>query len=148
MVRLTLLLTFLLFNPLYCKCQNDISSDSLPEFKIVDKSATPKGGYQNFYNYIAKKISKKAKKQGLVGKIYVEFLIQESGYVDQSSVQVLDVELVKKLSEFINPDEIIENDLVEEEVIEIIKSMPKWTPAERNNEYIKQRIIIPLIFKK
>ncbi|TRX58854.1 hypothetical protein FNH22_13345 [Fulvivirga sp. M361] len=124
------------------------NQDSLPKFKMVDKSAIPKGGYQKFYKYVAKKIKypKKARKQKLQGKVYVQFVIQEDGSVNQNSVQIIKKAETEAFQGLIKTNELLEDEQIEREVIETIKGMPKWSPAELNNEYVEQRIILPLTF--
>ena len=124
------------------------NQDPLPKFKVVDKSATPKGGYQKFYKYVAKKIKypKKARKQKLQGKVYVQFVIQEDGSVNEKSVQIIKKVETEAFQGLIKAGELLEDEQIEQEVLETIKGMPKWSPAELNNEYVEQRIILPINF--
>lgn len=63
------------------------------------------------------------------GVIWVEFFIDEVG-------NVVDVKIIKGVSE-----------LLDEESIRVIKSMPKWSPGMKNGKPIRTRYTIPITAK-
>src|SRR5688572_21986055 len=59
---------------------------------VVDKPAEFPGGISRFYGkYISKnlKYPKDAKKLGIEGKVYVEFVVEDTGEIRQESVRVI-----------------------------------------------------------
>jgi len=66
---------------------------------------------------------------GIFGKVIVEFCINSKG-------EVVDIKILRKL-----------DPLVDEETLRVISSSPVWTPAKQGGRPVKQRFIIPVVFK-
>lgn len=109
---------------------------AIEKFYVVDKSAEFPGGMGKFYgNYISKNIKypKDAKKQGVEGKVYVEFVIEATGKIRKESVLV---------SQGIYPS-------CDDEAIRLIKECPDWKPgfSSELNKNVPQKFVVPIIFK-
>lgn len=100
-------------------------------FLSTEKIAMFKGGIPNLNEYLKGNIvyPKKARKKGLTGKVYITFVIDESG-------KVINPYVMKGID--INCDT---------EALRVIKSMPDWDSAEYKNRKVKMRFNIPIIFK-
>jgi len=103
---------------------------------VVDKPAEFPGGIARFYEkYISKnmKYPKDAKKLGIEGKVYVEFVVEDTGEIRQESVRVI---------KGIYPS-------CDNEAARLIKKSPRWTPgfSSELNKNAAQRFVMPIIFK-
>ena len=101
-------------------------------FTIVEETATPNGGLTKFYQHIANTMfyPAEARKKGVVGKVFVEFVVQEDGSI--TNVKVL-------------------NGIgmgCDEEAMRAIASFPdKWIPGKNEGIAVKQRMVLPITFK-
>lgn len=102
-------------------------------FEIVEKNAQPVGGLEQLYQYIAEEITypESAKKDGLEGKVYVQFIINKDGSISQEDVKVM---------KGFDP-------ACDAVAAEVIKNMPAWEPGEQRGQKIRQRMILPINFK-
>lgn len=107
-------------------------SDSEETFRIIETPAEPNGGFQGFYQYISKKLKypKDAKSKGIEGKVYVEFVVDETGSLTEI-----------KVKEGIGYG-------CDEEAVRLIENSPKWSPPMQDDKPVKQRIVLPIYFKK
>ena len=57
-------------------------------FEIVEENATPVGGMQEFYQYFGKALvyPVQARKAGVEGKVYIQFVVDKSGNISQVKV--------------------------------------------------------------
>jgi TonB family protein len=88
------------------------------------------GGVEAMQKYIAENVvyPKKALKKGESGKVFVRFTVTENGDVD-------DVKIIRGVS--------LELD---KEALRVVKSMPAWSPAEKNGKKVSTRVSLPIIF--
>lgn len=116
----------------------DIIVEEAPEeevadeiFQIVEEPATPPGGLQAFYAYVAKKMKypSQARRMGIEGKVFVQFVVDKDG-------TLTDVKAVKGIGAG-----------CDEEAVRVIKGAPKWSPPKQRGQPVKQRIILPITFK-
>ena len=100
-------------------------------FQIVEDPATPPGGYQAFYQYVAKKLKypAQARRMGIEGKVYVQFVVDKDG-------SLTEVQAVKGIGAG-----------CDEEAVRVLKGAPKWSPPKQRGKPVKQRIILPITFK-
>lgn len=100
----------------------------------VDQRPEFPGGMGEFYKYLFKnmKYPKDAKKQGISGKVHVQFIIDSTGYVIQDQV---------KIHSGLSPS-------CDEEAIRLIKESPKWLPGRSSalNKNVPVRMIMPITF--
>lgn len=102
-------------------------------FLVVEESAAPKGGMGAFYEYIGKKLQGKypaqARRMGIEGKVFVEFVINKDG-----SIQ--DVKAIKGIGA--GCDELAEK---------IIREAPPWSPGKQRGKPVRQKMVLPIVFK-
>ncbi len=117
-------------------------------FMVVEESATFPGGFQKFYDYVSKnlKYPKTAKKAGITGKVFVEFVINRDGTIDSASVRAVPAEEMEKFNSRART-EIIKHDECEIEAIRIIKNSPNWNPGRQKDKPVRQRMVVPITFR-
>lgn len=99
-------------------------------FTIVDQVAEPKQGYQAFYDALAKemKYPAQARKEGVTGRVYVQFIINKIGALE-------DIKVVKGIGAGCDA-----------EAVRAIAAAGDWNPPIHEGEVVKQRIILPITF--
>ncbi|MCK6617021.1 MAG: energy transducer TonB [Cyclobacteriaceae bacterium] len=100
-------------------------------FLVVEESATPKGGMAAFYKYVQDKMKypAQARRMGIEGKVFVEFVINRDG-----SIQ--DVKAIKGIGAG-----------CDEEAVRVVQSAPPWNPGKQRGKPVRQRYVVPIIFK-
>lgn len=99
-------------------------------FTISEVAPTYPGGEKEMMKYLKKNIKypNEAKEKGIKGTVFVEFVVEKNGTVD-------DV-LVKK---GVNP-------LLDKEAVRVVNSMPKWSPGKQNGNLVAVRYTLPVKF--
>lgn len=99
-------------------------------FTIVEETAQPKGGMDEFYKYIASnsKYPEEAKKKGISGRVFVEFIVEKDGTL--SNLKVL-----KGIGYG-----------CDEEAVRVLSSAPAWMPARQRGEAVRQKMVLPMVF--
>lgn len=102
-------------------------------FLVVENPARFPGGFAKFMDYIDINLiyPKDAKTKGVSGKVFVEFVINKDGSIDNTTVKVL-----RGLNESCN-----------NEAIRLMKECPNWIPATIKGQPVKQKYILPVVFK-
>ncbi len=100
-------------------------------FTIVDQTAEPKGGMEEFYKHIAANMSYPAlaRQKGIEGRVFIEFVINEDG-------SITDAKPLKGIGAG-----------CDEEATRVVAIAPAWLPAKQAGKIVKQRMVIPIIFK-
>ncbi|MFN3840229.1 MAG: energy transducer TonB [Cyclobacteriaceae bacterium] len=100
-------------------------------FMVVEQSASPKGGMAAFYKYISDNIRypAQARRMGIEGKVFVEFVVDRDGTLTQFTV-------VKGIGAG-----------CDEEAVRVLKNAPSWNPGKQRGKPVRQRMVIPIIFK-
>ena len=100
-------------------------------FIIVEEQPAPIGGYSAFYEYIGKKLKypAQARRMGIEGKVFVEFIIDKDG-------SITEVKLMKGIGGG-----------CDEEAIRVIKAAPNWKPGKQRGQPVKVKLIVPITFK-
>ncbi|CAN5486212.1 energy transducer TonB [soil metagenome] len=105
----------------------------LDDFPVVfaEESASPKNGLQAFYKYVGEKIKYpgQARRIGIEGRVYVEFVINRDGSLS-------DVKAVKGIGGG-----------CDEEAVRIIQTSPAWNPGKQRGKTVRQRYTLPIIFQ-
>lgn len=83
------------------------------------------GGVSEFYRYIANNF-KLPKVKKLVGKVYVSYVVEKDGSIDE-------IKVIKDLGFGTG-----------EEAIRVLNNSPKWIPAEQNGEKVRCSYILPI----
>jgi TonB family protein len=110
--------------------QQKSTKSTEPVFKKVDQMPVFPGGDKAFIDFITKEVKypDKAKKAGIQGKVYVEFVINKEGNVVNSKI-------VRSASPSLN-----------DEALRVINSMPNWTPGKNKGKNVDVQLTIPIAF--
>jgi TonB family protein len=100
-------------------------------YTLVEETATPQGGMGIFYEHIAKKMRypAQARRMGVEGKVFVEFVVQTDG-------SVTDVRVKNGIGAG-----------CDQEAVDVVKTSPLWIPGKNKGIAVKQRIVLPISFK-
>ena len=100
-------------------------------FLVVEESASPKGGMAAFYKYVSDKMKypAQARRMGIEGKVFIEFVINRDG-------SITDVKVMKGIGAG-----------CDEEAIRVVQSAPPWNPGKQRGKPVRQRYVVPIIFK-
>lgn len=107
------------------------TTGSGPKIIQPEVSAQPVGGIDAFFGWVQKNLRypEAAKRQKLEGKVRVEFMIEPDGSLSN----------VKALNHL--------GGGLEQEALRVIKSAPKWEPAKYQDQPIRQKMVVPVIFQ-
>ena len=100
-------------------------------FTVVEETAAPIGGMGAFYEFVGKKIKypAQAKRMGIEGKVFVEFVIEKDG-------SITDVKAIKGIGGG-----------CDQEAERILQTAPKWKPGKQRGKPVRQRMVLPIAFK-
>ncbi|WOK07083.1 M56 family metallopeptidase [Imperialibacter roseus] len=100
-------------------------------FTVVEEMPTPPGGMQAFYTYVGRyiKYPQQARRLGVEGKVFVQFIIEEDGSISN-------IQTIKGIGAGC--------DLESERVI---AGSPKWNAGRQRGRAVKTRMILPITFK-
>ncbi len=89
------------------------------------------GGEQALLNYLANNVKYPviAQENGIQGRVYVSFVVDESG-------NIFDVNIVRGV------DSSIDN-----EALRVVRGMPKWKPGRQGGKAVKVRYFVPVKFE-
>ena len=103
------------------------------------------GGEKGLIKYISENVSfpTKSKKEGIQAKVYINFVVNEKGNVQDVAVIKTNAEKPDKNGKMIqcNATEL------EDEAIRVIKSLPSFIPGKNNGKAVKVAFTIPINFK-
>ncbi len=100
-------------------------------FTVVEDPATPIGGYEEFYKFIAENVKypRQAKRMGVQGKVFLQFVIDKDG-------SITDIQVLKGIGAG-----------CDEEAVRVLSEAPKWKPGKQRGIAVKQRVSFPFDFK-
>lgn len=100
-------------------------------FFIVEEMPEFPGGEEGLLKFVTEntKYPEVAKEKKIQGKVYVQFVINREGNVE-------DVKLAKGV-----------DPLLDEAAMNIVKSMPQWKPGKQRGQYVKVSFTIPINFQ-
>lgn len=100
-------------------------------FTIIDDQPEPEGGIKSFYQYISNnlKYPEQAKKRGIEGKVFVQFVVSESGKLTQ-------IKAVKGIGGG-----------CDEEAVRVLNDAPNWVPGKIAEMNVSVRMILPITYK-
>ena len=109
------------------------SKDTTATAQTEDVITQPefKGGIEKMYKYISDNFEypDEAKKRSVNGKMEVEFTVEKSGDITY-------VGILKGLDYSID-----------DEVLRLLKAMPRWTPATKNGVPVRYRVSMPITIR-
>ena len=106
------------------KDDTEVSSDP-------DTPATFPGGEFKMVEYLRDnlKYPESAKKKGIEGKVYIQFVVEKDG-------SIADVKVMRGVCEELDA-----------EAVRVIKAMPKWKPGEQEGKPVRTTMMLPINFK-
>ncbi|MEQ8476998.1 energy transducer TonB [Fulvivirga sp.] len=101
------------------------------DFVFVEEMPKPDGGYEGFYKFVSKnlKYPNQARKMGIEGKVYVQFVINEKG-------ELVDIAVIKGIGAG-----------CDEEVMRIMEKAPKWKPGKQRGVPVRVKQVLPIEFR-
>jgi periplasmic protein TonB len=117
----------------------EVKSDSLKnedsEYVVVENNASYPGGMTAFYEFAKKNIVyPKSMKRGAAIKVFVEFIIEKDGSINDESVRALDNGL--------------DNAECKAEAVRLVRLCGDWIPGTHKNDTVRQMMVLPMIFKR
>ncbi|WP_276372680.1 energy transducer TonB [Chryseolinea sp. H1M3-3] len=108
---------------------DEVSGDSI--YLVVQEGAEYKPGMEVLYKGIGEELTypKKARRMGIEGKVYVEFIVDKSG-------DLRDVKIVKGIGAG-----------CDEEALNVLISKNNWKPAMVKGKPVLQKMVLPIAFK-
>lgn len=100
-------------------------------YTVVEKTAEYPGGMEGFYQYIGRtmKYPVEAKRNGIQGRVFVQFVIQKDGTVSE-------VKTIKGIGGG-----------CDEEAANVTKASVKWKPGTLGDRPVRQVMVLPMVFK-
>jgi protein TonB len=101
-------------------------------YVMVDETATFQGGLASLYAFIGQnmKYPKQARKLGVEGRVFIEFIINESG-------EVINPKVIQGIGAGCDA-----------EALRAFKAANQaWTPAKHKGQLVKQKMVLPVSFK-
>ena len=100
-------------------------------FQMVEVQPEPKGGMMSFFSYLQQnlKYPVQAKKLGIEGKVFVEFVVARDGSLE-------DIKAIKGIGAG-----------CDEEALRVVKSAPDWQAGTIDGKPVKVKMILPITFK-
>lgn len=104
--------------------------DNSQVFVIVEDMPQFPGGGLALQQWLSKQLEypEDAKKKGIVGRVFVTFIVNESGLVEKAHV-------VKSVFPSLD-----------KEALRVVNLMPKWTPGKQRGENVKVSYTVPINF--
>ena len=100
-------------------------------FTIVEENASFPGGLKAFAKYLRKNIKYpgQAKRIGVEGKVFVQFIVETDG-------TLTDIKVVKGIGAG-----------CDEEAVRIIRKSPRWNPGKQRGRAVRQKMVQFISFK-
>ena len=98
-------------------------------YDVVDEHPHFPGGNGALLDWLSKNIHYTSGCASIQGRVVVSFFVEPDGSLS-------DIELVRKVA----PE-------LDEEVLHVVKAMPKWIPASQNNKPIRAKFTMPITFR-
>jgi periplasmic protein TonB len=100
-------------------------------FLVVEHTAVPKGGMEGFYKFVNSRLRypAQARRMNIEGRVFIEFVVDKDG-------TITDVKAIKGIGAG-----------CDEEAIRVVESSPPWLPGRQRGRPVKQRMVLPIIFK-
>jgi len=110
------------------------TQDSLERFVPVDIMPEFPGGLPKFYSYIEREFKCSAKNRGADKKIFIEFIVDSTGYVRRGAVNFVKGDL---------------GHICRDRIISVLENSPKWIPGRitEKNKNVPVRFVLPLNLK-
>lgn len=100
-----------------------IREDSV--YRHVDKKAQFPGGPDSLKSFIRKNLCYPSE-DCFEGSVIVRFIVEKDGSIS-------DVKVIRSIEP-----------LVDDEAVRVVRSMPKWIPAEKDGKAVRSRLMLPV----
>lgn len=99
-------------------------------FIFVEEDPMPAGDMQSFYTYLSKNLNypKKAIRDGIEGKVYVQFVVNTDGSITEL-----------KVLKGISPE-------CDQEAMRVLAKAPKWKPGKQRGRAVRVQMSMPIVF--
>jgi TonB family protein len=123
------ILCFMIACPILAQDSTNYFIDKV--LNVVDESARPEAGLQNYYQWIAKKLHypKSAVAKNKEGKVFVKFVVERSG-------EITNIEVIKGFDEE-----------CDSEAVRVISMSANWIPAKKDGRDVRSAYTLPVAFK-
>jgi TonB family protein len=107
------------------------ANDSKDTYQIVEELPSYKGGTQALQKFLEDNLRypEEAKKAGIEGKVYVNFVVNAEG-------RVIEAKIMRSVSPLLN-----------EEALRLTNSMKDWEPGSQHGEKLSMAVTMPIEFK-
>lgn len=128
--QICLLFLMVLLSPFALTAQEQRTRDENGAYYVVDEMPEFPGGEMALRKFIADNVSypEQAKKDSIVGRVYISFVVDEAGKVGCVKV------------------ERSVNALLDQEALRVVKMMPAWKPGREDAEVVKVSFVLPISF--
>ena len=101
-------------------------------YQVVEQIPEFKGGMDALMKYLSSNINypQEAKDKNIQGKALIRFVVEKDG-------SITDVEVARSSG----------NDLLDQESMRVVKSMPKWNPGKQSGRAVRTRFVLPVMFR-
>ncbi|MDP6908291.1 MAG: energy transducer TonB, partial [Flavobacteriales bacterium] len=108
----------------------EVQEEAQKVFKEVDVMPEFPGGMPELVKYLGSiiKYPEAARKDGISGRVYVSFIVNEEGYV------------LKAI-----PTNSVREDL-DKEAVRAVLEMPKWSPGIKDGKAVSVEMVLPIAF--
>jgi TonB family protein len=126
-ISLILILPFL-FGPVIAQSETDTINNTSDTTKVVIVQPEFKGGSESLNKYISENFvyPAEAKRRSVDGKVEIEFTVEKTGDLTY-------IGIVKGI-----------DSTVDEAIVNLFKTMPRWTPATKNGKPVRYKLRMPL----
>ncbi len=94
----------------------------------VDKKALFPGGSDSLKSFIERNLCYPHLLDCVEGSVIVRFIVEKDGSIS-------DVKVIRSIEP-----------LVDDEAVRVVRSMPKWIPAEKDGKAVRSRLMLPVKF--
>ena len=100
-------------------------------FSVVEEQPMPKKGMEGYFQYIAQnlKYPEQARKMGIEGKVYVEFIVNDFG-------EITNVKVLKGIGAG-----------CDEAAKKVVENSTPWQPGRQKGQAVKVKMVLPITFK-
>ena len=129
----TLVLSIFIFNASFSQSKSNASNVEVPPdgvFTIVEQMPEFPGGTDAMYSFLATNIlyPDYARKKGIEGKVFIQFIISEVGKVTEAKV-IRGVDTV-----------------LDREALRVVNKMPNWESGKMDGKAVKVQYTLPISF--
>ena len=100
-------------------------------FDVVEQMPEFPGGQEALMKFLSESVKypKEASKDGVQGRVVVQFVVEKDGSISE-------VEVVKKVNEHLDA-----------EAVRVVNAMPKWKPGKQKGENVRVKYTLPISFR-